>query len=322
MRQTIKAFFGAGLLLTGITAAYANPDYPARPITLYVPYSAGGVTDVVTRGLAKHLGDELGQSVVIENKTGANGTMGAMQLLNAKPDGYTLSVAPIGLFRMPFMMQTSYDPSKDFTYISMFAGFNYVIAVNAESPWQTVGDLVRYAKENKNKISYGTPGAYSSQHLAMVQLGQEANVQWTHIPFKGDADALSNLLGKNIDAVVGATTVLPHVKAGKIRVLATLGDKPNADFPGVPSLKEAGYPVVHTSPIGIIGPAGMDEAVVAKLDASIREAIENPDMQQLLRAQGLGSGYLSHEEYEDYAKRTLVSERPLIEGLKKLLEKE
>src|SRR5690606_38760977 len=137
--------------------------------------------------------------------------------------------------------------------------------------------LVEHGKQQTSAISYGTPGAYSSQHIAMAQLGDLAKADWTHIPFKGDADAITALLGNHVQAIVSASTVLPYVTSGRMRVLAALGDKRTADLPEVPTLKEEGYEVVHTSPVGFAGPKGMDPAVVEKLDAAITSIAADPE---------------------------------------------
>ncbi|RZJ16779.1 MAG: tripartite tricarboxylate transporter substrate binding protein, partial [Haliea sp.] len=257
MRKTIAGALAAlGLALAAAPAQAQN--YPNKPIKLIVPYSAGGVTDQFGRALAEMAGKRLGQSIVIENKTGANGTLGAVQMLNTDPAGYTITMIPIGVFRMPHITGAQYDPMKDLTYISSMVGFNYYIAVNAASPWKTVGELVDYTRKKSGPVSYGTPGAYSSQHIAMEQLGEKTGADWTHIPYKGDADAMAALLGNHIQAIVSASSVLPYVTSGQMRVLAALGDKRTVELPGVPTLKELGYPVVHTSPIGFAGPKGMD----------------------------------------------------------------
>src|SRR5690606_18893953 len=166
----LAALVGSLSLASGV--AVAQSDFPNQPIRLIVPYSAGGVTDQVGRALAEQMGQRLGQSVVVENKTGANGTMGAIQMLQAKPDGYTITMVPIGIYRMPHITGAPYDPARDFTYISQVAGYDYYLAVKGNSQWRTLDDLASYAKSHADSISYGTPGAYSSQHIAMVQLSE------------------------------------------------------------------------------------------------------------------------------------------------------
>jgi len=295
--------------------AHAQATYPNQPIRLIVPYSAGGVTDQVGRALAEQMGKRLGQSVVVENKTGANGTMGAIQMLQTRPDGYTITMVPIGIYRMPHITGAPYDPARDFTYISQVAGYDYYLAVKGNSQWKTLGDLASYAKSHTDSISYGTPGAYSSQHIAMVQLSEALQVQWTHIPFKGESDALAALMGGHIQTLVGASGILPYIQNGDVRALATLGEKRSVSLPDVPTLKESGYNVVHTSAFGIAGPKGMPADVVAKIDNAIGDTMKDPAFQQKLIQLGVSPLYLDHQAYTQAALKSVETEKETIRKL-------
>ena len=295
--------------------AHAQAAYPNQPIRLIVPYSAGGVTDQVGRALAEQMGKRLGQSVVVENKTGANGTMGAIQMLQTRPDGYTITMVPIGIYRMPHITGAPYDPARDFTYISQVAGYDYYLAVKGNSQWKTLDDLASYAKSHTDSISYGTPGAYSSQHIAMVQLSEALQVQWTHIPFKGESDALAALMGGHIQTLVGASGILPYIQNGDVRALATLGEKRSASLPDVPTLKESGYNVVHTSAFGIAGPKGMPADVVAKIDGAIGDTMKDPAFQQKLIQLGVSPLYLDHQAYTQAALKSVEAEKETIRKL-------
>lgn len=314
MKKRLTLFLAAAPLLCAVLPAAAQgsgnaADFPARSIKLIVPYTAGGVTDQMGRMFAEQAGKRLGQSVVIDNKAGANGTLGAVQMLSTDPAGYTLTMLPIGTFRMPHIAGTSYDPLKDLTYISVVAGFNYYIAVKATAPWKSVAELAAYTKANPSKVSYGTPGANSSQHIGMTQLGAKVGAPWVHVPFKGDADAISSLMGEHIQAVVGSSSVLPFVASGQLRVLASFGDTRSPDLPEVPTLKELGYPIVHTSPVGIAGPKGMDPAVVKKLDTAFRESYNDPAFQAGLKKIGMSPIYMDAAAYTQYARDTFLGER-------------
>lgn len=316
MRKLITAAMSAMVLwMAGPSAMAQGNDYPTRPIKLIVPYSAGGVTDQYGRTFAELAGKRLGQPITIENKPGANGTLGAVQMTNTDPSGYTLAMIPIGVFRMPHITGAQYDPLKDLTYLGAMVGFNYYIVVNADSPWKSIKDLVEHTKRKTQPVSYGTPGAYSSQHIAMEQLGEAAGADWTHIPYKGDADAITALLGNHIQAIVSASTVLPYVTSGKMRVLAALGDKRTAELPEVPTLKEQGYPIVHTSPVGIAGPKGMDPAVVSKLNKVIADTYKDPEFQAAVKKMGLSPVYMDHKQYTAYAEHIYLGER---DSLKKM----
>ncbi len=314
MKKTIAAALSAMSVLLAGAPAQAQ-TYPTRPIKLIVPYSAGGVTDQFGRTFADLAGKRLGQPITVENKTGANGTLGAVQMLNTDPAGYTITMIPIGVFRMPHITGAQYAPLKDLTYLGSMVGFNYYIVVNASSPWKSIADLVDYSKRQAGPVSYATPGAYSSQHIAMAQLGEKAAVDWTHIPYKGDADAITALLGNHVQAIVSASTVLPYVASGQMRVLASLGDQRTADLPEVATLKEQGYPVVHTSPVGFAGPKGMDPAVVKKLEATIAATYQDPEFQAALKKMGLTPQYMDQATYTDYARQIYVGER---DALKKM----
>lgn len=301
--------------------AQAADDYPNQTIRLIVPYSAGGVTDLAGRALAEQMSKHLGQPVVVENKTGANGTMGAIQMLSTKPDGYLISMVPIGIYRMPHITGARYDPAKDFTYISQVAGFNYYLTVSSKSDWNNLDDFIRDAKSNPNSVNYGTPGAYSSQHIAMVQLGDAAGVEWTHIPFKGEADALTAVMGQHAQAVVGASGALPYIENGDMRALAVLGEDRSEVLPDVPTLKESGYDVVHTSAFGIVGPKGLPESVVAKLDSAIAASMEDKAFTDRLVQFGVTPLYLNHADYTEAAMKSVKTEEQTIKALGDISEK-
>ncbi len=320
----MKATWIAALVATlGLASAHAQAQsqYPNQPVRMIVPYSAGGVTDQVGRALADEMGKRLGQTVVVENKTGANGTMGAIQMLQAKPDGYSITMVPIGIYRMPHISGAPYDPAKDFTYISQVAGYDYYLAVKGDAPWKSVDDLVKHAKDNPDIVSYGTPGAYSSQHIAMVQLGEAAGVQWTHIPFKGESDALAAVMGNHVQTLVGASGVLPQIQSGHARALATLGQERSASLPDVPTLKELGYDVVHTSAFGIVGPKGMPEDVVNKIDAAIADTMKDEAFRKRLIQLGVSPLYLNHKDYTQAAMKSVVEEKETIAKLGNIQEK-
>lgn len=301
----------AGLLFLGSNVS-AEESFPSKPIKLIVPYAAGGITDQVARQVAEKAGLILGQSIIVENKPGANGTMGATQIKNSLADGYTLTMAPVGLFRQPYMEKTNYDPIRDFTYISMLAGYSSAIGVHQSSPYKTLKDLIDAAKENNSNIAYGTSGTYSTHHLAMVTLGHKVNAQWTHIPFKGDSEAVTTLLGKNIDAIVVANTMRPHVEKGTIRILTTFGNNRSADYPEAPTAMEQGFDVVMSSPFGIIAPKGVPEYIVNKLEKSFQIALDDKGFKNFANQVGLNIMYMNAAEYKKYAVNAVKYEKDLL----------
>jgi tripartite-type tricarboxylate transporter receptor subunit TctC len=295
--------------------AHAQADYPKQPVKLIVPYSAGGVTDQMGRALAELAGPRLGQPMVIENRPGANGTLGAVQMLATDPAGYTLTAVPVGVFRMPHITGAPYDPLKDLTYLAVLGGFNYYIAVAADSPWKSVADMVAHAKRPDAKASYGSPGNYSSQHIGMAQLGEKSGARWVHVPYKGDAGTIAALLGGHVQVIVSSSTLLPYVQSGRIRVLATLGETRSKDLPDAPTLKELGYPIVHASPVGIAGPKGMDPEVVAKLDAVFKAVYDDPSFQATLARLGMSPIYMDHKAYTRYARETFVGDKDALKAM-------
>lgn len=294
------------------TPAFAQDSYPSRPITLIVPYAAGGSTDQLGRALAEGLGRELKQPVVVDNKPGGNGTMGVLQMKRSQPDGYTLTMVPLSVFRQPYLQTVAYQPLKDLSYISLVANYSYAIAVRADAKWKTIQDLVNDAKAKPDSIAYGSSALYSTNHLVMAELARETGVQWTHVPYKGDAEALTALMGGHVQVVSSTSTVLPFTQSGKMRVLATGGETRPKDFADAPTLKEAGYPVALGSPLGIGGPAALPAAIVQKLDAAIARVLKDPAFSAQVDKLGIELFYRDHKQYTEYAQQATTQEKSII----------
>ena len=297
------------------TLASGQEVYPTRPITIVVPVGAGGSTDSLARALAEHMGRKLGQPVVIENRPGAGATLGAAQMVSTKPDGYTLTMVPLGVFRMPYLSKVQYDPMKDLTYIASVSNFTYAIAVPAESKWKDLAQLIADVKASPDRFSYAGSALYTSNHLLMAELGRVAGLKWTFVPYKGDAEAITALLGGHVQIVSATTTVLPFVESGKVRVLAVGGAEPSPYFPGVPTLKQLGHNVEMLSPLGIGGPAGLPAAVVTKLDRTIREIVEDPAFAKQANQLGMELAYRDHRAYTAWTQATFVAEKTIIKRL-------
>jgi len=309
------------LIGTGaLAAAGAMPalaqGFPSRPVTLYCAFSAGGPTDQVFRVFAEAATATLGGQVVVENKPGAGGTLAALSLRNARPDGYTLAQAPMGLFRIPHMQKKqSFDPIADFTYISCLTGYTFGLVVPADSPIKSIKDLIAYAKANPGQFTYGSPGANTSPHLAMEEFSERAGIKLNHVPFKGNAEAMVALLGGHIMSVSDSTGWAPHVESGKVRLLATYGSKRTKRWPDIPTLTELGYDTVSDSPFGLIGPKGMDPAVVQKLDAAFKAALDDPKVRQIVDRFDQPVVYMNSADYTAWAKSTYEAEKKTIERL-------
>ena len=290
------------------STAYAQP-FPSRPVTLIVPWPAGGSTDQVMRALAQATEKHLGQTIIVDNKPGAGGTLGAQAMVTTKPDGYTVTQIPITVFRIPHTTKVGYDPMTDLTYLLGVSGYTFGVAVRADSPHKTWQDLVAFAKANPGKLTYGTPGASTSLHVTMEEIAHRYGIQWTHVPFKGNADNMQALLGGHIDASADATGWGPHVDAGKMRLLVTWGEKRTKRWPSVPTLKELGYDIVSTSPYGIAGPKGMDPAVAKVLHDAFKRGMEDAVHMQAMEKYDQDLIYMSPEEYAKFARESFASEK-------------
>lgn len=306
---------GLILLFVLLVGAASAQQFPVKPIVLICPWPAGGSSDLVMRAIAESVGKQLGQQVVIENRPGASGTMGAGALVSARPDGYTLSQLPISVFRLPLMQKTPFDPLKDLTYIINVTGYTFGLVVRADAPWKDLAEFVAYAKANPDTITYGTPGTGTTPHLAIEQFAIKAGIKLSHIPFKGFAENAQSLLGGHTMALSDSTGWAPHVDAGKMRLLATYGSKRTKRWPQVPTLLDAGYETVSDSPFGFGGPKGMDPKVVKILHDAFRKAMEDPKVLATLEKFDQPAIYMSGEDYAKFAKKTMDEEKPLIERL-------
>ena len=293
----------------------AQDKFPNRPIKLIAPWPAGGSSDGVMRAFADSASKALGVPVVVENRPGAGGTMGAAAMVGAAPDGYTLTQLPLGIYRLPHMQKMSFDPVADLTHIVCLTGYTFGIACTADAPFKTLKEMVAYAKANPGKLEYGHTGTGTTPHLAIEEFSDKAGIQLNPIPFKGSAEIMQAILGGHIRVMSGTTEFAPHVQSGKLRLLATLGSKRNKAFPDVPTVKESGWDTITESPFGIGGPKGMDPAVVKVLHDAFRKTLEDPAVQATLDKFYMPSIYMSTAEYTAYAERTFKAEKATIERL-------
>ncbi|HEX2542759.1 MAG TPA: tripartite tricarboxylate transporter substrate binding protein [Caldimonas sp.] len=297
-------------------AAAQAAAFPNRPITLIVPWPAGGSTDRHLRTLAELAGKHLGQPVIVENKPGAGGTLGPSTMATtAKPDGYTIAQYPMGMLRVPHMQKVAWDPIKDFTFIIGVSGYTFGFTVRADSPYKTFNEYIEAARKAPGKIDYGSTGVGTSPHLLLEELAGNAKVQLVHVPFKGNADLQQALLGGHVMAQSDATGWDKFVDGGQMRLLVTFGDKRTKRWPNVPTAQELGYNVVSTSPYGLVGPKGMDPAVVRTLHDAFKKAMEEPRHVELLDQLNQDAWYRSGADYEKWARETLVRDKALIERL-------
>jgi tripartite-type tricarboxylate transporter receptor subunit TctC len=295
---------------------YASAQtFPTRTIKLICPWPAGGSTDVVMRALAESAGKIMGQSVIVENKPGAGGTLGAVELINAKPDGYTLAQIPVGVFRIPHMQKVQFDTLKDFTWIICLTGYTFGLVVPIDSPIKNIKDLVAFAKANPDTFTYGTPGTGTSPHLAVEEFAQRAGIKLSQIPFKGSAHNLQAVLGGHVMAMSDSTGWGPLVDAGKLRLLATYGSKRTTRWPDVPTLNELGYDTVSDSPFGVCGPKGMDPKVVKIIHDTFKKTLDDPAVLAVFKQYDQPVIYMNTADYTKYAKDSFFTEKKTIERL-------
>ena len=258
-------------------AAAAQDSYPSRPVTLIVPFPPGGVADIVGRPFAEALSRELKTPVIIENKPGAGGGIGMGLVAKAKPDGYTLLLALSSISILPeadkVLGRAPLYQLDQFTPIARLTADPTVLAVRADSPWKTLQDFIDDARKRPGAITYGSSGNYGTMHMPMEMFAHSANVKLLHVPFTGGGPAVIALLGGQVDALsTGPSTVLQHVKAGKVRILASWGDHPLASLPQVKTLTESGYDAVFFQWSALFAPAGTPEPIVARLREAARVA--------------------------------------------------
>ena len=309
------------LSLAGASAAIAAPrifaaGYPDRPITFICPWAAGGTADLTMRALCVAASRELGQVIVVENRAGASGMIGLKAVAAAAPDGYTIGQVPISVTRFAQLGSVQIDPMKDLTYLARTSGQTFGIAVQSESPHKTLKDLVAAAKASPGKLTYGSSGVGGATHVGMEEFLLAAGVSMNHIPYKGGAPALQDLLGGQLDALADSSSWAPHVKAGKLRLLATWGEKRTNDFPQVPTLREQGYDVVVDAPNGVAAPKGIPAAVEARLRAAMKAAAASPEFTAACAQIDSPVMYQDAPDYAKYVAATYRKETQLIDRLK------
>jgi len=281
--------------------------YPDRPVTLIVPFGAGGITDIVARATGKALGEQLGQTVIVENRPGAGGNIAADYIRRAKPDGYTLMFTTMGVLAVnPHTdMKAFFDSKRDFTYISLVGNTPHLIAVNAGVAATNLGELIKLAKNKPNAISFGTAGLGSSPYQGMEILQEAEGVRFLHVPYKSGAESVTGVVAGQVDMTFEATPqVMPFVTSQKLRALAVANPQRLESAPGVPSTAELGYPgIVSGSVAGLVGPASLPADVVTTLNAAVAKVVADTSFKATLLRQGTATASSTPDEF-----RRLVAE--------------
>ena len=302
-----------GMALSG--AAYA--EYPEKPITAIVPFPPGGSTDAIARAIGPKITQKLGQPFVVENRPGATGAIGAGMLKRAAPDGYTIMVASIGVYAVNPVLQKSlpYDPSKDFDLLTVAVRAPNVLVAPPSFAPNNVAELIAYLKKNPEKVTFASSGAGSSDHLTAALFWQQTKTNGIHVPYKGGAPAITDLLGGHADvSFQNINVVLNHIKAGKLKALAVTGDKRAAALPQVPTLAEAGVKNVDVySWQAVAAPKGLPVNVKAKLHDAIVGALNDPELKAKLTEQGFEVVANSSDDFVKFQAQELARWRTVIE---------
>lgn len=283
-RRTLIAFSASMLGLLAPTVQ-AQTTWPSKPVKLVVGYAAGGATDVIARLMAAKLSDQLGQPMVVDNRAGANSNLGADFVAKAAPDGYTLYVYTIAnTINASLYDKLSYDPQKDFEPIGLMAKIPNILVVNPKLPVKSVADYIRFAKESPDGVTFASSGAGSSIHLSGEIFKMHSKINMVHVPYRGSAPAMNDLLGGQVHSMFDNTpSALPQVKAGKLRALAITSAQRSPLLPDVPTMIESGLPgfEVH-SWFGLAAPAGTPKPVVERINAELNKVLAQPDVRQRL----------------------------------------
>ncbi len=285
-------------------AAQAQP-YPNRPITMIVPFPPGGIADITGRPLAVAMAKTLGQNVVIENKAGAGGAVGHAYVAKAKPDGYTIMTALSSIVVIPEADRVNGRPAtyqmSDFASIALISADPTILLVPADAPWKSLKELIDDARSRPGKISYASSGVYGTIHTCFEMLAQAADVKLLHVPYKGGGPAMTALLAGETNLGAQSPGVSsPHIRSGKIRVLGSWAGSRTAALPDVPTMKEQGFDVEFYIWAGVFAPAGLPPDVAARIRASVRQAVQDPDFKTAMAGINTPINFLEGAEFDRF----------------------
>jgi tripartite-type tricarboxylate transporter receptor subunit TctC len=314
------ALASLGAAATGVLAApaaIAQGKFPDRPIRLIIPWPPGGSADAQLRSLAELAGRKLGGTIVVENRAGASGTLGAQFLITqARPDGYTLSQMHLSIIRRPFIVRTPpWDPVADFSHIIGLTGWLFGVVVKADGPIKTWADYLAYARANPGGLTYATSGIATTNHLAMEEISEREKVELSHVPYRSSNEAAVAVASGQVMSVADSSGWAPLVDGGQLRALCVWTAERSPRFPDAPTLKELGYEMVVTSPYGLSGPKGMDPGVVKILHDALKEALFDPANAAIRANFDMPLEYYDTAQYRDFIARRAEYERRMAERL-------
>lgn len=299
----------------GAVLAQPPEKFPNRPITLWVPWPAGGATDATMRLLAELAGRQLGQKIVVENRAGAGGTLVMPVLQQAAPDGYTIAQMPQPVFRAPWTGRRTWDPIRDTTPILQVSGVTFGIVVAQASPFKALDDLFHWAREHPGLLTIATNGVGTTPHVVMNELFDRARLRYTHVPYKGTAEQMLAVASGQVMVGVNSNGFAPFVDNGQLRLLVTFGEQRTKRWPQAPTLRELGHGIVAQSPYGLAGPRGLPREVVQVLHDAFRTAMRDPAHLAELARYDQELAYLGPEDYGRAMREAYEAERRTVERL-------
>ena len=299
----------------GRALAQAPERFPTRPITLWVPWPAGGATDLTLRVLADLASRTLGQKIVTENRGGAGGTLVMPVLQLSAPDGYTIAQMPQPVFRAPWIQKRLWDPIRDTTPVIQVSGVTFGIVVAQASPLRTLDDLFAWARDKPGLLTVATNGVGTTPHVVMDELFERQHLTYTHVPYKGTAEQMLAVASGQVQVGVNSNGFAPFVDSGQLRLLVTFGEQRTKRWPQVPTLRELGHGIVAQSPDGIAGPRGLPREVVQVLHDAFRTAMRDPVHLAELARYDQELAYLGPEDYGRVMRDTFEAERRTVERL-------
>jgi tripartite-type tricarboxylate transporter receptor subunit TctC len=289
--------------------------FPSRPITLWVPWPAGGATDISLRILAEIAGRSLGQRVIVDNRSGGGGTLVMPILQQAEPDGYTIAQLPQPIFRAPYTQKVLWDPIRDVTPIIQLTGVTFGVLVAAASPFRQLDDLFTYAREHPGELSIGTNGIGTTPHVVLEELFAARGMRYIHVPYKGTSEQMIAVNSGQVMVGVNSTGFGPFVDNGRLRLLATFGAQRTKRWPQVPTLRDLGFDIVAMSPFGLGGPRGLSASVVTVLHDAFKAALFDTAVVQELAKYDQEPAYLGSADYALACREAFAKERGIVERM-------
>jgi tripartite-type tricarboxylate transporter receptor subunit TctC len=310
-----KIFLALSLVSTCLVASAQAQNYPTQPIKLIVPFAAGGPSDVLARGFAPKLGDSLGQPIIIDNKPGAGANLAAEYVANAKPDGYTLFLMMVGTqaINETLYKKLNYNLIKDFAPVSLVASSSLLFVATPSAPFKTIPELITYAKANPNKVSFASSGSGTPLHLGGELFNTQAGTDILHVPYKGAAPALTDVLGGQIEtALVGTPAALPYVRSGKLIPLGITSLKRSPNAPEIPAISEF-LPKYEVELVyAIVAPANTPNAIIDKLNSQLTSVLNNPEIKRQINSKGFEVATSTPTQLGDYIKSEVAKWRPIV----------